>query len=144
MSGKKEKEARKSKTERKITYMDVWRTQGALPHLMNIKRMGKTGQEPLQANVSIKIARLARQLREEMALIVPIHTGLIEKFGEEDAVTKKKSVSQGNLNYDVFFQEFTEVLKQEIPWDLDPVELPGDSLIDPAVLIDLEPFVEVK
>lgn len=145
MSEKKAKEVRKPKgPSATVTYLDVWRSQGALPLLTSLKRRGPSGTESLQASISIKIARLVRRLREELLLIVPIHTGLIEKFGEEDPITKKKRVLQGTLDYDLFTQEFTEALNQEIPWDMDPVELPGDTQIDAAILLDLEKFIEVK
>ena len=140
----KPKPVKSNVEKRTITYLDIWKSQAALSHLVNVKQQGKNGPEPLCASVSIKIARLAKMIRSEMDLLTPIHTGLVEKYGEENPETKRKSVQQGSIAYDSFMLEFTEALKQEIPWDLDLVKLPGDALIDPAIFIDMEPFIDIE
>lgn len=103
-------------------------------------------QEPLKvlmqvnvpARLGIRIARLVRTLRQEIALITGVRDKLIIQYGE------KGSIGPDSPNWVTFIREHNDLLAQTVTLEVEKVTLPADASVDIATLLALEPFLTVE
>jgi len=147
----------------------IYDASPALGHLM---------QKKFPVMVSYKLAKIGQLLKTQFELIEQVRNSLIEKYGEPGPnnkpiiyqyIDKKKNgktisdgngnpVKEPNPNFDLFNDEFKNVLAEKVKLNIEKVRLPENVAatcdkckhnmdrpleIEPSILMPLDLFIEV-
>ena len=99
-------------------------------------------EERLPVKCSYKLAKLANKLESALKAIEKVRSGLVKKHGEKNEKGQMQ-VKEGSAGYDLFVDEFNELMALEVEIIADKVQLPEDLTIEPRTLMALEKFIEV-
>ncbi len=93
---------------------------------------------------ALPIARFARKMSEEIALIGGQRNALILKYGtEKEDEPGRLSVREGDVNHPQFVAEHIELMEMETELDVAKIQIPDNVTIPMSDLIALDSFVEV-
>lgn len=93
--------------------------------------------------LSFKLAKLANKVNVCFQDMEVVRINLVNQYGAKD--------KDGNVNVDQappeerakFWEEFVELLNQEVDIDSEPIKLPETLEVEPSTLMPLEKFIEV-
>ena len=119
----------------KVTNGEVWQAREPLQSLL---------REPWPVKTAYWLAKLARKINEQVAVMEPVRVGLIRQYGTTDE-KGQVSIKPGDPRWDEFVPAFDELMAQQEDLGIDKIILPASDEIrvTPAALLALEPFVEV-
>jgi len=119
----------------KVTNGEIFNSKAGFEKLLSL---------PLPAKVSYNIAKMTKEVNEQLKIIDTVRTGLIRKYGKEDK-GGAVSITPESKNFVKFIEEFNEILKEEVELKSDKVKIPSDNLkVEASVFLALDPFVELE
>ncbi|MCK9569537.1 hypothetical protein M0R72_11410 [Candidatus Pacearchaeota archaeon] len=115
----------------KLTNGQIFTAGQALPKLMGQK---------LPVQTSVRIVRLAQEIDIHLAVINSVRKNLIEQYGEGDP----KSIQPNTPAMEIFAKDWGALLAEESDVSFgEKIKLPWTVEIEPAILVALEPFIEM-
>jgi flagellar biosynthesis component FlhA len=119
----------------KVSNGDIFNAREALQTLM---------KERLPVKVSYRLAKLAKKVNDQLAIIEEVRQGLVKQYGEPDEKGENIQILAGSKNMAPFLTDLNELMGQEVDIDSEIIKLPEEGLtIEPSVLLALDKFIEV-
>ncbi|MFA5037693.1 MAG: hypothetical protein WC479_11020 [Candidatus Izemoplasmatales bacterium] len=118
----------------KIKNVDLYACKEPLQNLM------ARGDMPVK--YGYPIAKLARKVLEEIAVIDETRNGLIKKFGTTDPKGMVK-IEPESENWNKFVVEYNELMTIDNELPVKKVQLPDNINLPLSDLVTLDPFIEV-
>lgn len=117
----------------KVTALDLVTAQQGMGELMAVK---------LPVGVSFRLARLARVIGDEVKLIYSERDKLIRKYGATDE-KGNASIKPESANWSAYTTDVNALFAQELPIDVEPVELPATVELSGGALLALYKFITI-
>lgn len=113
----------------------IWQAKGPLGELI---------KQPLPIKSAYWLAKLARQIGEQYAIIDQLRAKLIVQYGTDDG-KGNTTIKPGDENWQAFASAFNELMEMTADLKGEKVKVPAndDLTVSPADLMALEEFVEV-
>jgi hypothetical protein len=121
-----------------ITNGEIWIAREPLSKIL---------QKEWPVKTAFQLAKLSREIHTGFILIETMRNDLIKKYGKLNEETKRVEIAQNSENWPMFVNDWTELLGQVTKIDLEAkIRIPDGTIvcIEPAVLIALDKFIEVK
>jgi hypothetical protein len=119
----------------KLTNGEIFNARQPLEKLMEVK---------MPIKVSYELAKLVSKLNEQLQIIEKLRLGLVKTYGTPQDNPSIYKVIPGSKGYSQFFEEFGELMVQEVNITFEPVSLPDTLEIEPSILMALEKFITIK
>lgn len=125
----------------KINNEDIFLAYEPLRQLMTLKWPVK---------VSYLLAKLSNKFDSEYKVITGVRDGLIRKHGTEKTKGRGDfSIKQDDEGWNKFYEEFNELMKNEVEIVMDVIKLPEEvdgkkMMVEPDILKPLMKFIEVE
>lgn len=124
-----------SNQTRKVRYGDIYVCKDA------IQRLLESSDPPIPAKTAIHIARFARRMSQEIALIEEQRVNLVRRLSKEK--DGQFTVEAGTEEWREFIAEFTKLLNEEVDIDNTAVKIPDYVHIPIGDLVVLDQFIEI-
>ena len=96
----------------------------------------------LPLKTSYKLAKIIRQVNDELVLFDEQRLNLCKKYGTY--ITEENSYSIPPDKMPEFSNEYSELLSVEVNLDAERVMLPAELSITPADILNLSDFIEIE
>lgn len=117
-----------------LTNGEIFNAKAPLEALLQVK---------FHVKVSYSLAKLGAKFNTQLQVIDQVRNGLIREYGEPDKGNPNQ-ISVTEANKPKFLEELGELFSEVVEIDFEPVALPADFHIAPAVLMALEKFVTIS
>jgi len=120
----------------KLTLAEIQAIDRSLPSIT---------RHPLPVKISYRLSKLISFCAKEIDIMENIRKDLVKKFSGEDGC-KEGEIRVKNENEEKFRYEFSELLKEEIDFDFEPVDLKdlGDIKVAPIDIFILEKIIKLS
>lgn len=119
-----------------VSNMEVWQAREPLQTLLS---------EPWPVKTAYWLAKLARKIGDQYAVIDQVRVKLITQHGTQNE-TGQIAISPESPNWPQFAAEFNDLMAITVEIPLNRIVLPDANglTISPAALLALEPFVSAE
>lgn len=118
----------------KVTNGEIRMMQEALSKLNSLR---------IPVRLSFKIAKLANKVGDAFRAAEVVRVKLVNEHGVKDKTGNFQVTLAPIEEQEKFWAEFVELLNEEVELDVDPIELPADLEVEPAILMPLVRFIKV-
>ena len=103
----------------------------------------------LPIKTSYEIAKLAKELKQNLELLNITRDKAIKRYGKQDETTKEVVLKPNTEEMTKFLEEFNALLEEEVEISSPKIKLPlkvddKDFQLEPSVIIALEPFIDLE
>jgi hypothetical protein len=86
----------------------------------SMEALNRLSELPIPVTISFKLAKLLKQLTNEIELLEKLRQKLIKQYGKEDETGNFTVLEE---NKEVFFKEFTDLLNTKITIEFEPISI---------------------